>query len=81
MPGRADKSLNEKTAGEIIAMIIAFLVIGIFIIAASVTFMARSHWALSVILWNSIGILIVTVMWLKSLPAAIRELRRRRSKR
>jgi len=80
MPGYSGKPLNEKTTGEIIAMIIAFLVIGSFMIAVNLLLMAHSHWDLFAVVWNSIGILIVSAGWLVSLPAAFRELRKRRTR-
>ena len=71
------KPLSEMTNREIVSSIVAFAVIGGFIIIACMRLAIRSGGTVFVV-WNSIGVLFVTTILVRSIPQAVAELRRRR---
>jgi hypothetical protein len=64
--------------GEIIAQIVAFVVIGAFLITGSVVLGLRRGDLFSVA-WSAFGILLVATLLARSIPQAVIELRRRKA--
>ena len=71
------KPLNQMTNREIISSIVAFVLIGGFIITVCILLAVRSGSLLSVI-WNAIGVIFVVTILVSCVPRAVAELRRRR---
>src|SRR5437879_3044553 len=74
------KPLTEMTNREIISSIVAFAVIGGFIIIACIVSAMRSSGSVVLVVWNAIGMLFVATILACSVPQAVAELRRRRGK-